>query len=125
MSQRMSFADGSGMLRGAARVPDIARERPDAYKKNGLNGPETGWPVKVPNIIRVRLTFRCNSSLLRSEFRCNSSLLGPNFVAIRPFFGPNFVAIRPFFGPNFVVTRSRLALGFRDASCNGTGYPLR
>ena len=39
MRQRMSFADGSGMLRGAARVPDIARERPDAYKDEW-----SGWP---------------------------------------------------------------------------------
>ena len=39
MRQRMSFADGSGMLRGAARVPDIARERPDANKEDW-----PGWP---------------------------------------------------------------------------------
>jgi hypothetical protein len=56
MRQRMSFADGSGMLCGAASVPDIVVSVPTRTKTNGLDGLETGWPVKVPNIIWVILT---------------------------------------------------------------------
>ena len=56
MRRRMPFADGSGSCAAPPEFQTLLVSVPTRTKTNGLDGLETGWPVKVPNIIWVILT---------------------------------------------------------------------